>query len=68
MEKYIGKNINKNLRSKYNQKTLDYAKPFPTDALKTGFKKAIEKTAEATINLIESKIVNKITRVSKPSK
>ena len=68
MDKYIGKNINKNLRSKYNQKTLDYAKPFPADALKTGFKKAIEKTAEATINLIESKIVNKITRVSKPSK
>ena len=41
MGKYIGKNITKNLSSKYNQKTLDHAKQFATDALKTSSKRAI---------------------------
>ena len=51
MGRNIGKNISKNLSSKYSQKLLDHAKQSATDALKTGSKRAIQKTAEATGNL-----------------
>ena len=56
-----------NLSSKYSQKTLDHAKQFATDALKIASKRVIQKTAEATGNLIGNKISDKITRVSKSS-
>ena len=36
--KNIGKNISKNLSNKYNQKVLDHAKKFETDAFKTSSK------------------------------
>ena len=36
--KNMGKNISKNLSGKYNQKLLDPAKQFSTDALKTFIK------------------------------
>ena len=45
------KNMSKNLSSKYGQKLLDGAKK-PTDAIKTASKRAIQKTAEATGELI----------------
>ena len=45
-----GKNISKNLSSKYSQKLLDHAKQSDTDVIKTVSKKAIQKTAEATCN------------------
>ena len=38
-----------------------------TDTLKTAWKRAIQKTAEATGDLIGSKITDKITRFSKTS-
>ena len=38
-----------------------------TDAIKTTSKKVIQKTAEATVDFIENKIGDKITRVSKNS-
>ena len=38
-----------------------------TDAIKTTSKKGIQKTAEATVDFIENKISDKITRVSKNS-
>ena len=63
----IGKNISKNLRSKYSQKLLDHAKQSATDLLKTASKRAIQKTAEATVDLIGTKIADQITRVSKTS-
>ena len=67
--KNIGKNISKNLSSKYSQKLLDHANQSAKDALKTASKR--EKTADATVrfnwNLIENKIADKITRVSKTS-
>ena len=63
----MGKNVSKTLSSKYNEKLLDHAKQSPTDALKTSSKRAIQKKAEATDDLIENKIVNKMTRVSKTS-
>ena len=67
MGKYTGTNISKNLNSSYSQKFLGHAKQSATDALKTASKRAIQKTAEATVDLIGNKIADKITRVSKTS-
>ena len=63
----MDKNISKNLSSKYGQKLLDHAKQPATDALKTASKRAIQKIAEATGDLIGNEIADKITRVSKTS-
>ena len=63
----MGKNLSKNLRGKYGRKLLDYAKQFTTDAFETASKRAIEKTAEATGDLVGNKIVDRITKVSKTS-
>ena len=38
MRENFGKNISKNVRSKYSQKLLDHAKQSATDALKTAQK------------------------------
>ena len=65
MAKNIGKNMSKNVSGKCNQKLLYHAKQSGTDALKTTSNKAIQKTAEATGNLICNKIANRITKVSK---
>ena len=65
MGKNIGKNISKNLIGKYNQKRLDHAKQSATDLFKTTSKKAIQKTAEATGDLIGNKTADKITKVLK---
>ena len=56
----MSKNIGKNVSSKFSQKTLYHAKKSVTDALKTTSKIAIQKTAEATDDLIGNKIENKI--------
>ena len=45
-------------------KLLDSAKKSTTDAIKTASERAIQKTAEATGDLIGNKIADKITRVS----
>ena len=63
----IGKNISKSLSSKYNQKLLDHAKKSATDALEIASKGAIQKTSEATGDLIGNKIADRITKVSKTS-
>ena len=63
--KNIGKNINKNLSGKYSQKHLDHPKQSATDELKTTSKIVIQKTAEATGDLIGNKIADGITKVSK---
>ena len=66
MGKNIGKNISKNLSGKYSQKHLDHVKQFAvTDALKTGSRRAIQKTIEETGNLICNKSAKKIMKVSK---
>ena len=61
----IGENTSKNLSSKYSQKLIDHAKQSATNALETSSKKAIQKTAEVTGDLIENKIADRITKVSK---
>ena len=72
MGKKIGKNISKNLSGKYSpgmlamrQKLLDYAEKSATDPRKSSSKRVIQKTAEATDNLIGNKSPNKITKVAK---
>ena len=57
--------MGKNLSNKYAQNLLDGAKKSTTDAIKTASKRAIQKTAEATGDLIGNKIVDKITSVWK---
>ena len=49
--------LSKNLNTKYSQKLLDHAKQSATDALKTVSKRAIQKTAEVTGDLIENKMI-----------
>ena len=63
----IGKNVRKNLSDRYSQKLLDHAKRSATDAVKTASKRVIQKTAEATGDLIGNKITDETTRVSKTS-
>ena len=61
----FSKNMGKSLSNKYGQKLLDSAKKSTTDAIKTSSKRAIQKTAETTGNLIGNKVADKITSVSK---
>ena len=51
----------KNLSNKYGQNPLDSAKKSTADAIKTALKRAIQKTAEATGDLISNKAADKIT-------
>ena len=57
------KNMGKSLCNKYDQKLLDNAKKSTTDAIKTASKIAIQKTVEATGDLIDIKIADKIKSV-----
>ena len=57
--------MGKNLSNKNGQKLLNNGIAFTTDAIKTVSKRAIQKTAEATSDLIGNKITDKITSVSK---
>ena len=59
------KNVGKSLSNKYDKKHLDSAKKATTDTIKTALKKAVQKTAEATGDLIGNKSADKITSVSK---
>ena len=63
----LAKNVVKNLSNKHSQKLLDTAKKSTIHAIKTASKRAIQKLAEATGDLIGSKIADKITSVSKKS-
>ena len=63
----FAKNIGKKLANKYGQERFDDAKKSTTDAIKTASKRAVQKTAVATGDLIGNKIADKITSVSKKS-
>ena len=56
----FAKNMGKISLNKYGQKLLDSAKRSTTDAIKTASKRAIQKTAEASGDLIANKIADKI--------
>ena len=57
--------MGKSLSNKYGQKLLDSAKKSTADAIKTASKRAIQKTAKATIDVIGNKIADKVTSISK---
>ena len=59
----FAKNIGKNLSNKNSQEIIFTAKKNTTDAIKTASKRAIQKTAEATGDLIGNKIPEKITNI-----
>ena len=52
----FAENMGKNLINKYSQKRLGTAKKFTADTIKTSSKRAIQKIAEATGDLIGNKI------------
>ena len=58
-------NMGKNLSNKHSQNLFDSAKKSTTDAIKTASKRAIQKTAEATGDLIGRKISDKIKIILK---
>ena len=55
----------RNLNNNYGQKLADSGKKSATDVFKIASKRVIQKTAEATGDLISNKIVDKITSYSK---
>ena len=57
--------VAKNLNNKYGQKIVDSAKTFATDALKIAGERAIQKTAEASRDLVGNFIADKITSIKK---
>ena len=57
--------MGKSLSSKYGQTLIDSAKKSTADTIKAASKRAIQKSAEATGDLIGNKIVDRITSVSK---
>ena len=59
--------VAKNKSSEYSQKIADTAKKSATDAINTASKRAIQKTVEATTDLVGNKIADKITSTSKKS-
>ena len=63
----MGKYISKNVSGKYIKKLLDHAKQYATDALKTSSRRAIQKTAAASGDLIGNKIADRSTKFSKTS-
>ena len=62
---YVFLSFARSLNKKYSQKLADSAKKSATDPLKIAGKRAIQRTAEATGDLIGNKIADKITGYSK---
>ena len=54
----MGRITDKNLSSKYSQKLIDHRKQYVKDTIKTVSKRAIQKTAEATGDLIGNKVAD----------
>ena len=57
--------VAKNMSNKYSQKLVETAKKSATDTINTSSKRAIQKTAEATGDLVGNKTAYKITSASK---
>ena len=57
----------RSISTKYGKKLVDTAKKSATDAVKTASKRAIQKPADATGDLIGNKIADKITSLSEKS-
>ena len=63
----FAKNLGKNLSNKYSQKSLDSAKKSTKHTIITASKRVIQKTADATWDLIDDKTAEKIKNASKKS-
>ena len=61
----FARNMGKNLSNKYGQNLFDTATKSTKDAIKITSKKVVQKTAEATGDLIGKKIADKIISISK---
>ena len=59
----FAKNIGRNLSNQYGQKLVDSAKKSETDPLKIASKRAIQKTAKASGDLVGNFIADKITSI-----
>ena len=57
----------KNIGNKYSQKSFDTARESTTEAIETASKMGVQKIAEATGDLIGSKIADQLTSISKKS-
>ena len=57
----------RSMSNKYAKKLVDTAKKSATDSIKTASKRAIQRNAEATGDLVGNIIADKITSVSKKS-
>ena len=58
----------RSMSNKYGKKLVDTAKKSATDAIKTASKRAIQKTAEATGDLVGNKIADEICVSTKSTK
>ena len=56
----------KNFGNKYGKKLMGIATKTGMDAAKVAPKRVVQKTAEATVDLIGNKIADKITSIGKP--
>ena len=56
--------VPKNLNNKYGQKLVDTAKKSATDTLKIAGKRTIQKTAEASGDLVDNFIAEQITSIA----
>ena len=63
----FARNTGKTISGKYSRKLVDSAKKSATDAIKTASKRAIQKAAKGTGDLIGNKIAYNIISVSKKS-
>ena len=67
VKRYRFMSFARSVSNKYRKKLVDTAKKSATDAIKTASKRSIQKTAEATGDLVGNNIADKITSVSKKS-
>ena len=61
----FAKKIDKNLSNKYSKKIVDTVKKSATDAIRTTSQRTIQKNAEAMGDLVDNKIADKKTSISK---
>ena len=62
---YVFLSFARKVGDKYGKKLMDTATKTRIDALKTASKRMVQKTAEATGDLIENKVADKITSLGK---
>ena len=63
---YVFLSFPRKFGDKYGKKLIDTATKIGMDAAKTASKRVVQKTAEATRDLIGNKIADKITSIGKP--